>query len=60
MLNGKKINPRRLSQLSGKPLAKAQMPAFAKRRTEIDFLRGASEIITAKPATAVMTASAPK
>ena len=60
MLHGKKINPRRLSQLSGKPLAKAQMAAFAKRRTEIDNLRKASEIITAKPATAVMTASAPK
>ena len=60
MLHGKKINPRRLSQLSGKPLAKAQMPAFAKRRKEIDGMRKASEIITAKPATAVMTASAPK
>jgi len=44
-LNGKKINPRRLSQLSGKPLAKSEKPAFAKRRAEIDALRETSETI---------------
>lgn len=47
--NGKKINPRRLSQLSGKPLASSQRPAFDKRRAEIDDLRGRSEIITPQP-----------
>jgi len=57
--HGKKINPRRLSQLSGKPLAKEQMPTFAKRRKEIDAMRAKSETITAQPATVVMTASAP-
>ena len=57
--HGKKINPRRLSQLSGKPLAKEQMPAFAQRRAEIDAMRAASETITARPASVVMTAAAP-
>ena len=37
--NGKAINPRRLSQLSGKPLSKSQFPKFKNRRTEIDALR---------------------
>jgi murein DD-endopeptidase MepM/ murein hydrolase activator NlpD len=45
-LNGKKINPRRLSQLSGKPLAKSEKPAFANRRAEIDAMRKKSETIT--------------
>ena len=58
--NGKKINPRRLSQLSGKPLNKTEMPNFAKRRAEINALRNTSETITARPATVVMTATAPK
>ncbi|MDG2361591.1 MAG: M23 family metallopeptidase, partial [Hellea sp.] len=35
ILNGKKINPKRLSQLSGKPLGKAEMNKFNKRRQEI-------------------------
>lgn len=59
-LNGKKINPRRLSQLSGKPLNKTEIPNFAKRRKEIDAMRLKSETITARPATTVMTAAAPK
>lgn len=58
--HGKKINPRRLSQLAGKPLAKSEMPSFAKRRKEIEALRAGSETITATPATVVMTATAPK
>jgi len=58
--HGKKINPRRLSQLSGKPLHKSEMPQFAKRRNEIEDLRTRSETITATPATVVMTATAPK
>lgn len=37
--NGQKINPRRLSQLSGKPISKADLPKFQLRRTEIDALR---------------------
>ncbi|MEM7729246.1 MAG: M23 family metallopeptidase [Pseudomonadota bacterium] len=44
-LNGKKINPSRLSQLSGKPLSKSQMPAFEARRAEIEAARDASEVI---------------
>jgi len=44
--HGKKINPRRLSQLSGKPLAKAQRPAFKARRAEIERVRSRSEILT--------------
>jgi len=44
-LNGKKINPRRLSQLSGKPLAKDQHPAFKSRRAEIEQMRASSEIL---------------
>lgn len=42
---GKKINPRRLSQLSGKPLSKDQMPAFEKRRAEIDAQRAQAAIL---------------
>jgi murein DD-endopeptidase MepM/ murein hydrolase activator NlpD len=38
-LNGKKINPKRLSQLSGKPLGKAEMNKFNKRREEIEKMR---------------------
>ena len=43
--NGKAINPRKLAQLSGKPLAKSEMGAFAQRRAEIDAQRAASEVI---------------
>ena len=59
-LNGKKINPRRLSQLSGKPLNKSEIPNFTKRRKDIDKMRATSETIKALPATVVMTATAPK
>ncbi len=43
--HGKKINPRRLSQLSGKPIAKADLESFKKRRAQINKLRAASEVI---------------
>ena len=46
-LHGKKINPRRLSQLSGKPLSKDQMPAFEKRRKEIDAIRQTAPVLQA-------------
>jgi len=59
-LHGKKINPRRLSQLSGKPLNKEEMPKFAKRRKEIDAMRITSNPISGSPATVIMTATAPK
>ena len=39
ILNGKHINPRRLSQLSGKPISSEQKPAFDTRRAEIDQWR---------------------
>lgn len=48
-LNGKKINPRRLSQLSGKPLADAQIPAFKERMVEIEALRTNSQVLTPAP-----------
>lgn len=54
--NGRKINPRRLSQLSGKPLSKKQMPAFVRRRTEIDALRAKSETIMRSEPEAVLSA----
>lgn len=57
--NGKKINPRRLSQLSGKPLANSEKEAFSKRRQEINAMRATSETITAEPNAAVMSAKAP-
>jgi len=44
--HGKKINPRRLSQLSGKPLSKNQHPAFKAQRQKIENLRARSEILT--------------
>ncbi len=59
ILNGKKINPRRLSQLSGKPLAKSEMPKFAERRAEIDALRARSEIITKAPNDISLSVQAP-
>ena len=47
-LNGKAINPRRLSQLSGKPLDKSRLPIFEKRRKDIDALRQKAPIIERK------------
>ncbi len=46
LLNGRHINPSRLSQLSGKPLAKSAMPAFEARRDEIDAMRGQADVVT--------------
>jgi len=61
--HGKKINPRRLSQLSGKPLKKSEMGGFKKRRAEIDTLRTHSEKITGPnldlSTSVAMTGSAP-
>ena len=45
-LHGKKINPRRLSQLSGKPLSSDQRPAFKLQREKIDEMRTNSESIS--------------
>ena len=45
-LNGKKINPRRLSQLSGKPLSANQRPAFKSQREKIDVMRARSETLS--------------
>ena len=47
--HGKKINPRRLSQLSGKPIAKSDLPKFQNRRAQIDALREQSVVITGYP-----------
>jgi murein DD-endopeptidase MepM/ murein hydrolase activator NlpD len=59
---GKKINPRRLSQLSGKPLSKDQKPAFVAQRQKIEKMRAASETISPAPRVAapVLTASLPE
>ena len=43
--NGKAINPQRLSQLSGKPLNKSELPKFKKRRAQIDSLRANAPIL---------------
>ncbi len=56
LLNGRHINPRRLSQLSGKPLSKEAMPAFQTRRADIDALRAASDVISPKVAEDVLVA----
>ena len=40
--NGKRINPMSLSTLSGKPLKKAELPAFKIRAAEIDVLRASA------------------
>ena len=45
-LNGKKINPRRLSQLSGKPLSVNQRPAFKSQREKIEVMRSRSETLS--------------
>lgn len=60
--NGKKINPRRLSQLSGKPLSKDQRPAFKAQRDKINAMRANSEILTPTPQinASVSTAALPK
>ena len=55
--HGKKINPRSLSQLSGKPLSSDQMPAFKTRRAEIDALKAASPVLMKEP---VLTAELDK
>ncbi|WP_298919073.1 M23 family metallopeptidase [uncultured Algimonas sp.] len=44
-LNGKKINPKRLNELSGRPLGKSQLPAFESRRAEIEALRDRSDVL---------------
>lgn len=49
LYRGRHINPRRLSQLSGRPLSKAQMPAFLERRAAIDKMRSENEVITQAP-----------
>ena len=54
--HGKAINPRKLSQLSGKPLAKSEMAAFGARRAEIDAMRSTAPVIA--PVT-VMAEDAP-
>lgn len=51
--NGKKINPRRLSQLSGKPIASDKIPAFEQRRAEIDAARNRSVVVQPEPVLAV-------
>ena len=64
--NGRHINPRQLNQLSGKPLAKADMPKFEERRREIDALRRQllseqstiAEVYTLQPGEAVMAYTA--
>ncbi|MGJ8560839.1 MAG: M23 family metallopeptidase [Litorimonas sp.] len=57
--NGKKINPRRLSQLSGKPLSSNQLPQFKTRRADIEALRAISTVIQPEQAMAVMSADIP-
>jgi len=59
--HGKAINPRRLSQLSGKPLAKSQFPAFKALQAKIDDMRRAAPVLTAAPqqSAAVLSQSAP-
>ncbi|GLQ21101.1 M23 family metallopeptidase [Algimonas porphyrae] len=47
--NGKKINPRKLSQLSGKPLSSDRMPEFESRRSEIEAMRAST--FTVQPVT---------
>ncbi len=57
--HGKKINPRRLSQLSGKPLKKSEMSSFKIRRAEINAMRQKLEPVTVAPVAAAMTVTAP-
>jgi len=60
--HGKKINPRRLSQLSGKPLSKGQIPAFNTQRQTIEKMRAASDVISPLPqkGATVLTAALPE
>lgn len=60
--HGKKINPRRLSQLSGKPLSKDQMPAFERQRNKIEAMRANSEVLVPAPQinASVTTAALPE
>lgn len=46
ILNGKKINPSRLSQLSGKPLDQNQMASFKNRQKAIDSDRLEAKMVT--------------
>jgi murein DD-endopeptidase MepM/ murein hydrolase activator NlpD len=57
--NGKKINPRQLSQLSGKPLSSGQMAEFKSRRLDIETLRNNSTVVEPQQPVAVLSASAP-
>ena len=52
-LNGRAINPRQLSQLSGKPLDKAQLPKLEIRRAEIDKLRQQAPVLQTPPKVSV-------
>lgn len=54
--NGKKINPRRLSQLSGKPLSSSQLPLFKTRRADIEASRATSTVIQPQQPMAVLSA----
>ena len=58
--HGKKINPRRLSQLSGKPLKKSEIPAFKKRQAEIDRQRASAQVLTPGPTNVAMSSAAPR
>lgn len=53
---GKKINPRRLSQLSGKPLSSSQLPLFKTRRADIEASRATSTVIQPQQPMAVLSA----
>lgn len=61
-LNGRAINPRQLSQLSGKPLDKSQLPKLEIRRVEIDKLRQHAPVLQAPPkvSIAAQVQTAPK
>ena len=56
--HGKKINPRHLSQLSGKPLSKDQHPAFKSQRAKIEKMRASSEVISPRPQIAATLSAA--
>ena len=60
--HGKAINPRRLSQLSGKPLDKSQLPKFKERRAQIDTQRAEAPVLQRPPQLTVSsgTQSAPQ
>ena len=57
-LHGKKINPRQLSQLSGKPLSDSQRPAFTSQRGKIEVMRSSSEILSPQAYDVAASASA--